>query len=178
MSNGLEYKQVFFSESFGTHAFGLKIFVAVDREITKEDENVLWEPLYEAEEAIQAAIMERTIQLDPESKIRAENERGELLELFEEPIYVEEIPNGYCSSYCCKHLPWFVVTTRIGRVKIGWRKRVINIDWTETLNKKHGKELFPTEDVTKSDTYSEHRFIHAYGYDKAKEYIQKIMETV
>ena len=83
-----------------------------------------------------------------------------------ETIYVEEIPNGYCNRYCCKHLPWFVVTTKVGRITIGWRKRVINIDWEGSAITKKANELFPQEDVTKGD-----KLIHAWGYEKAKEYI-------
>ena len=70
-------------------------------------------------------------------------------------IFVEEIPNGYCNEPCCSRLPWFIVTTPVGHIKIGWRKRVINIDWTNTLQKKNGHELFPNEDVTKSMEYDE-----------------------
>jgi hypothetical protein len=62
------------------------------------------------------------------------------------------------------------VTTSRGVIKIGWRSRVINIDWSESDIKGLAKELFPNENVTKEDQY-----IHAWGYDKAKEYISVLM---
>jgi hypothetical protein len=86
---------------------------------------------------------------------------------------VEEIPNGYCNRYCCAHLPWYIVTTRLGRIKIGWRKSVINIDWAETQGTKTSEELFQSENVTK-DT----RGIHAWGYEKARAYVGAIITGV
>ena len=97
-------------------------------------------------------------------------ERVSLLSVFPQPIFVETIPNGYCSSYCCKYRPWFVVTTVKGRITIGWRKRVIEINWTDSTIDQSASELFPGEDVTKTE-----KLIHAWGYEKAKYYIQQLM---
>ena len=105
----------------------------------------------------------------PEAWGHAAVERARLLGLFEGPIFAEEIPNGYCGPQCCFHRKWFIVTTRIGHIKIGWRKRVISIDWERTLVTKTAEELFPKEEVTKRG-----RLIHAYGYEKAKEYIDRL----
>lgn len=59
---------------------------------------------------------------------------------------------------------WFVKTSR-GWVKIGWRKRVINIDWTHTDIRKK-----PTEDdVTKYDNC-----VHAWSIEKAIEYVRNL----
>jgi hypothetical protein len=66
-----------------------------------------------------------------------------------------------------------VVTTNIGRVKIGWRKRVINIDWSDTVVKKKAEELFPEENVTKGG-YDNHFYIHAWSYEDAKKYLDRI----
>ena len=85
-------------------------------------------------------------------------------------------PNEYCS--CNRCTPWFNVNTEFGTIKIGWRKRVINIDWSSSLKTldvcgKKPKEgvlsLFEKEDVTKGGTY-----IHAWGWEKAEEYLSKI----
>lgn len=89
----------------------------------------------------------------------------------EQPIFVKDIPNGYCSQACCEHLPWFEVTTTIGVFKIGWRKRVIVIDWFGTYIQSSAKRLFPEEDVTKRD-----KIIHAWSYEKARDYIALIFE--
>ena len=103
---------------------------------------------------------------------RAAEEKVAILALFPGTPFVEEIPNGYCSQYCCKHLPWFIVTTQVGRVKIGWRKRVIQIDWSETRNTKNSEELFAKEDVTK-----EAKMIHAWSYEDAKRYLEAIIAS-
>lgn len=68
--------------------------------------------------------------------------------------------------------PWFLAQVNDGpKFKIGWRKRVIKIDWSEThMDLRH---LFPDEDVTK-----ESGFIHAWGYDKAVEYLKKIVPAL
>ena len=41
------------------------------------------------------------------------------------------IPNEYCSGGCCSHRPWFLFDTPYGKIKIGWRKRVISISFLE-----------------------------------------------
>ncbi len=47
-------------------------------------------------------------------------------------------------------------------VQIGWRKRVINIDWTDTPIRK----VLTEDDVTKSES-----MVHAYSTMKALEYL-------
>ena len=90
--------------------------------------------------------------------------------LFEKAIerrmaLLEEIPNQYCPCETCP--PWFIAKLPYGDIKIGWRKRVINIDWSAT-GKRLGK-LFEGEPVTQDDFY-----VHAYGYEKATEYLKKL----
>ena len=72
--------------------------------------------------------------------------------------------NEYCR--CPKCGPWFLFQTPLGVLKMGWRKRVINIDWSKAKNTFQKTELF-TDDVTKGST-----FIHAWGRDKAVEYLK------
>jgi len=80
-----------------------------------------------------------------------------------------QIPNQYGSfSY---RGPWFEVQTEIGTITIGWRKRVINIEWPTI-----GQDLLPLfkdEDVTKSECN-----IHAWTEEKAIEYLSKIHDNV
>ncbi len=80
--------------------------------------------------------------------------------------------NQYHSSY---KEPWyrlkFVNSTGSHEITIGWRKRVINIDWS-----KSGKDLqhlFTEENVTKSAFN-----VHAYGYEKATGYLKKIISAL
>lgn len=74
----------------------------------------------------------------------------------------ESIPNQYCRTPdCCP--PWYRVTTESGVIEIGWRKRVMSIDWSATQ-----RDLldFFYDDVTK-DRY----YIHAWTNAKAVEYL-------
>lgn len=97
------------------------------------------------------------------------NEEKYFKDIFEkagfQTIQMSALPNGYCP---CEHCaPWFEVSTEVGTFKIGWRKRVINLDWSAT--QKNHYPLFMDEDVTKSEFD-----IHAWGPEKAIEYLAKI----
>lgn len=59
--------------------------------------------------------------------------------------------------------PWWVVPTDNGLITIGWRKRVIAIDWTQT----NRRGLVTEDDVTKDDCS-----VHAWGYEKAVGYLR------
>lgn len=75
--------------------------------------------------------------------------------------------NEYCG--CNRCAPWYNVITPNGCLTIGWRKRVINIDFSE-LDLKVEPD-FSQESVTQGD-----HSIHAWGYDKAEEYIKHLKE--
>lgn len=60
---------------------------------------------------------------------------------------------------------WWFVKTCAGWVEIGWRKRVISINWQDT----HVRQVITEDDVTKEDTY-----VHAYDFGKALEYLMKL----
>lgn len=124
----------------------------------------------DAGQSINEEMIAQAIAADPKSAIMAAKERKDILELFPTPIYVETIPNGYCPGSCCRHLPWFIITTTIGRFKIGWRKRVIHIEWTDTIVKATAENLFPQSNMTKSG-----RMIHAPSYADARFYIQTVI---
>lgn len=97
-------------------------------------------------------------------------------EIFEKAgLVVEEIkpiPNEY--SQHPVYAPWFEVKAKgLGVIKIGWRKRVINIDCSKVSKRKINiPRLFKNEDVTQGVD-----FIHAWGWDKATEYLTKIREA-
>lgn len=110
---------------------------------------------------------------DPDLPKRKEEYKANILGCFPAfPIYVEEIPNGYCKGACCYDRPWFIVTTHRGRIKIGWRKRVINIDWKDSEIKASGHQLFPNDNVTRWETG-----IHAYSYEDAARYLKTALES-
>ncbi|MDF2879987.1 MAG: hypothetical protein K0R54_544 [Clostridiaceae bacterium] len=87
-------------------------------------------------------------------------------------ITFTEIPNEYCPCDHCS--PWFIVSTPDGDIKIGWRKRVINIKWLE--NYKKFSDTFEYEDVTKR--FSEERYIHAWSTERAIEYIKRAKMSI
>lgn len=90
---------------------------------------------------------------------------------------IELLPNGYCSQDCCSHIPWFLFHTIDGDIRMGWRKRVISIEWQENYKHFDMNELFGAEDVTKWEKGGK-RGIHAWGNEKAYEYLKKVLETV
>jgi hypothetical protein len=58
--------------------------------------------------------------------------------------------------------PWWLVKTDCGLIKIGWRKRVINIDWSDTPVRVE----VTADDVTKTDT-----MVHAWTIADAVRYL-------
>ena len=61
--------------------------------------------------------------------------------------------------------PWWLVRTSRGLIKIGWRKRVINIDWSDT----NLRVIVTPDDVTKSVV-----MVHAWSEEKAVEYLKAL----
>lgn len=104
----------------------------------------------------------------------AEGERARMEEVFAKAGYPKvnliTKKNGYCPCDRCP--PWYLAQVGdITPITIGWRKRVINIDWEESGKDLSG--LFESEDVTKGAGH-----IHAWGYDKATEYLAKILPAL
>lgn len=66
--------------------------------------------------------------------------------------YVEERRNS----------PWWLVITEYGPIEIGWRKRVISIDWQDTAAR---------VEVTEDNVTKEKTMVHAYSYVKALQYL-------
>lgn len=98
--------------------------------------------------------------------------------IYKEVDYTFELlPNGYCKEECCMHIPWFLFHTIDGDIKMGWRKRVISIEWQENYKYFDMNELFATENVTKWEENGKHG-IHAWGDEKAYEYLKKVVMTV
>ncbi len=74
--------------------------------------------------------------------------------------------------------PWWLVPTKWGLIKIGWRKRVINIDWEDTglvIDKNANKDYeFHKVPITRDDVTQWEHGIHAWGYAKAVEYLVEL----
>lgn len=64
---------------------------------------------------------------------------------------------------------WWFVKTSVGWIEIGWRKKVIAIDWSDT----QVKAVVTSDDVTKSDFD-----VHAWGIEKALEYLQALSPRI
>ena len=173
--NGLIYERVYRSESFGEYgALGLELHATVGkREFSESDKRMISEAMSKLAEELHG----NTIRQNPKLLQSSVEERKQILSLFDQPIYVETTKNEYFQGAWGEMFPWFIVTTKVGRIKIGWRKRVIEIHWTDTLNTTKAKELFPDEDVTKSNDWDKERYIHAWGLEKAKAYINKILDV-
>ena len=65
--------------------------------------------------------------------------------------------------------PWWLVQTPFGLIRIGWRKRVIAISWTDTTL----RFVVTKDDVTKDET-----MVHAWTYAKAVEYITELRHAL
>jgi hypothetical protein len=106
---------------------------------------------------------------------RVRDERKFFVEVFTDAglpeVVLSEIPNRYWPPAYGEQAPWFLARMPYGNIVIGWRKRVINIDWSDA--KKDLLSLFPDENVTKGP-----HLIHAYGKAKAVEYLKKIHEAL
>lgn len=85
-------------------------------------------------------------------------------------VHVKIIDNQYSDNACYYANPWIIVTTTLGPITLGWRKRVINLDWSESDISADGRELFKQESTTSSE-----RYVHCWGEDKAVEYLRKLL---
>jgi hypothetical protein len=172
----MEYITVHKREGWGnpyTKSLGIDIRISIGRKITEEEEK----EFYRITDEIQRMLVKNSMLMNSDYQQELKNERKELLSLFgDEKVYVVEIENGYDKSIPS---PWFKVYTTKGPITIGWRKRVINIDWNESDIKALPTDLFPDEDVTMGGKFGESKkdqYIHAWGYEKAKEYLTKILQ--
>lgn len=112
---------------------------------------------------------------------KLEEQRNEFMEIFSlvyeiSTLKFKPIPNEYSDGEWCA--PWFLVTTSDGDIRIGWRKRVINIEWLDSY--KLFSETFNNEDVTRGfGKYQDNsRFIHAWSVDKCIEYLIRAKTSI
>lgn len=160
-------KRVTYQESYGGNGNKciIEIYVDAGREFTKEEKQAF----NDARELISKAVSQASYALNKEYQRQGAEDTQKIIDLFKDhKIFVQRIPNEYWAGDV--HNPWLIVTTPVGHIKLGWRKRVINIDWSSTIIEAKAEDLFPDEDVTKYD-----KSIHAWGYEKAQEYINKLL---
>ena len=68
----------------------------------------------------------------------------------------EDMPNPHCG---------WLVKTPAGLIEIGWRKRVMSIDWSDTNVR---------AEVTKDEVTKDEHLVHAYTEEKALEYLKEL----
>jgi hypothetical protein len=83
------------------------------------------------------------------------------------PVAVHEVANKYWPddqhhAQIRRDNPWWLVLTKAGPVVIGWRKRVISIDWTDTQT----RTIVTVDEVTKNECH-----VHACNYGDAVKYL-------
>lgn len=151
--NGLEFQYDFaHTESWGGMGGGFILSLSVGSSLKKFDDEDYW-AIHRQVEEIEKILRGRIYKADPAAQQTAFKEKAELLSCFEQalPIYVEPVQNEYHRTgdpYGDMH-PWFIVTTARGRIKVGWRKRVINLDWSASEIEAKAEDLFGAENVTK-----------------------------
>ncbi len=150
---------------YGPLEIGAQIRIALNRELTQDESFHLSRMC----DDIVKYLHRNFLLNDPKRITQIATNKTNLLNCFPQPIYVKEIPNEYHSD---DTEPWYLVTTHRGVIKLGWRKRVISIDWSDSEVEIDAEGLFPDQDVTKFD-----HTIHAYGYDKATEYIHQVLNS-
>lgn len=79
---------------------------------------------------------------------------------------IYRLVNGYDPE---REDAWWLVKTQCGFIEIGWRKRVINIDWSDTPL----RLVITTDDVTKEDA-----MVHAWSVPKVIEYLTEIRKQL
>ena len=170
METEKKYKLSFGIESTSDEIFGVEIFTLSPIALSDMDKNII----RETAETILERIKRSYKLSNPKDIENSNKETKMLLDCFPEGmrIFSEEVPNEYCRQSCCANKRWLIVTTSLGRIKIGPRKRVISIDWSDSTIIANANQLFHSEDVTK-----EGRLIHAWGYDEAKKYLEKMLVT-
>jgi hypothetical protein len=81
-----------------------------------------------------------------------------------------ELVNGYWPDspiYDDARVPWWLAETHLGLIRIGWRKRVLEIDWSAT----DARRIVTDDDVTKTTS-----MVHAWSVAKAIGYLTALRE--
>jgi hypothetical protein len=84
---------------------------------------------------------------------------------------VWELANGYwpdAADYDEIRKPWWLFLTEIGPIQIGWRKRVLHIQWDACKV----RAVVTDDDVTKETS-----LVHAWSPEKAITYLRQLRAT-
>lgn len=167
--NAEGWPRVYYSLTSGQTTTGVELYATIGRPLTENDHLAIAKAMDELQRELSAE-SSRLHPANIEWKAAWLRRAAEMFDAAKlSPIYVREVDNEYCGPKCCPNRVWLLVTTRMGVVKIGWRKRVIEIDWSASDVTSTTEDLFAKEDVTKGE-----RMIHAWGYEKATEYLTAI----
>jgi hypothetical protein len=188
----VDYRLVYRSEC--SDGFGVEVRVAVPPETLARIQALSNEPLPDHSltpkeksnclvdvpaREIERLIRLQAAELDPDTAKKINETKKAFTKAFKDAdfrlIHMDAVPNQYWGGGTPIALgdPWYIVTTPMGRFEIGWRKRVIHLDWKYTTIA-HAPlaaiaEMFQDEDVTKWNTG-----IHAWGYEKLTRYLIKL----
>ncbi len=161
-------------ESFGRTFFGVRIQVQIERDPNlpfTEEEN---RAAQKAQQAILTTLESEYYRTLPEVIDLRAKERAQILWAFNlYSIFVEQIPNEYApADPYFRHFPWYWITTPIGRFKVGPRKRVYEINWTETLCQESAEALFPESRSTKIG-----RMMHVWHVEDLIKTVSRIVDS-
>lgn len=146
--------------------------IKYSRQLTYDEERII----SKAFETLANILYKNDLKNNQEYQKNLADEKRKILDLFgDKRIYVSEIENEYTPDALN---PWFNIVTTKGHVKIGWRKRVIQIEWNTKEIPVLAKDVCPDDDVTRTTGWSDKNieYIHAWGYEKAQEYLNVILK--
>lgn len=141
----------------------IEVNFSANRELSEAENSLLSESI----NIFVNRFKKNSLLLDPGIQDNLKTYKQNIVALFDEPIYVQESKNMYNADSI---YPWYTIVTKKGFITVGIRKWDIIIDWSESLITITGNEV-TDDNITKGD-----RYIHASGYEKAKEYIDILMQ--
>lgn len=114
------------------------------------------------------------VRSDPETRLAsAEHVEGLKAAFGPVPYYaLTPLPNGYCSRPCCYGRPWAKFHTTAGDVVMGWRKRVLVVDWTSSDFGKTAEDVYAAGVLLSSGGVSHgERYIHVNSTEEARKVV-------
>lgn len=154
--------------SLGRFAYRIQVDVGTTSASLAEISQIA--DIYQMDSLLRKTILANHYKHDTDFNNKNKAMKEGLIDLFSGcTIFIEEINNEYSSEPGLSERPWLIVTTPIGRFKIGYRKRVIVIDWSETIGTRMAQDLFEDQDVTMAG-----KMIHAWSLKDARKYLNTI----